>query len=61
MALFGPMSKKKILKGVDEQIQNKYLALTDVVLEFGENTPTKLRADLDRLRKIRGELERLLD
>jgi len=62
MGWLKPMSKKKILKGIDEQESNARMEHTDSVLAYGETKQSRV-AYIRRMasfKRIRRELETLL-
>jgi hypothetical protein len=66
MSFFGPMSKKRILKGIDEQISNRRYLLTDTVLSreplYNKDAMIEsLKTEIAQMRQLRDSLEPLLE
>jgi len=65
MSFWGPMSKRRILRGIEEQILNKRYQLTDTVLSEmpipREETVKRLKSEIAQLRQLKDCLEPLLE
>lgn len=66
MSFFGPMSKKRILKGIEEQISNRWYELTDTVLSYEplldrEAVVEKLKSEIVQMKQLKDCLEPLLE
>ena len=66
MSFFGPMSKKRILKGIEEQISNRRYELTDTVLSYEplldrEAVVEKLKSEIVQMKQLKDCLEPLLE
>jgi hypothetical protein len=66
MSFFGPMSKKRILQGIDEQILNKRYQATDTLISDDPlpdrgKVVRRLKSEIAQLRQLKDCLEPLLD
>jgi len=66
MSFLGPMSKKRLLKGLDEQIENRKYDLTDTMLSHEplldrEAVIKTLKSEIAQMRQLRDSLEPLLE
>jgi hypothetical protein len=56
------MSKSKILKGIDQQIDNIYYGMVDFIFDkkLSKDLKEKMEKDIEELKQIRDRLEKLL-
>ena len=56
------MSKSKILKGIDQQIDNIYYGMVDLDIDkkLSKDLKEKMEKDIEELKQIRDRLEKLL-
>jgi len=56
------MSKSKILKGIDQQIDNIYYGMVDLDIDkkLSKDLKEKTEKDIEELKQIRDRLEKLL-
>lgn len=66
MSFWGPMSKKSILRGIEEQISNKRYVLTETMLSDEpmldkDKSVERLKSEIAQLRQLKDCLEPLLE
>ena len=56
------MSKSKILKGINQQIDNIYYGMVDLDIDkkLSKDLKEKMEKDIEELKQIRDRLEKLL-